>query len=116
MPDMKYSDKKIGRRYSRIENYPDVNQAAVKEMHRQVGGAWGGVKWNLNPLLAISQVFIMSLNSKCVTGQQSFRSWNQCHCNLRLPKVVQDCIQEFKSSEISSGYGIAQSLVSLEFG
>ena len=36
MPDMKYSDSKLGRRYSRIENYPEVNQAAVKEMHRQV--------------------------------------------------------------------------------
>ena len=36
MPDMKYADKKLGRRYSRIENYPQVNQAAVKEMHRQV--------------------------------------------------------------------------------
>ncbi|ELU00152.1 hypothetical protein CAPTEDRAFT_116247 [Capitella teleta] len=37
MPDMKYSDAKLGRRYSKIENYPAVNQAAVKEMHRQVG-------------------------------------------------------------------------------
>lgn len=36
MPDMKYSDQKLGRRYSRIENYPEVNRAAVKEMHRQV--------------------------------------------------------------------------------
>jgi putative pyruvate formate lyase activating enzyme len=37
MPDMKYSDKKLGRKYSRIDNYPEVNRAAVKEMHRQVG-------------------------------------------------------------------------------
>lgn len=37
MPDMKYSNPEIARRYSGIRNYPAVNQAAVKEMHRQVG-------------------------------------------------------------------------------
>jgi len=37
MPDMKYSDEKNGRRFSGIKNYPSMNQAAVKEMHRQVG-------------------------------------------------------------------------------
>jgi putative pyruvate formate lyase activating enzyme len=37
MPDMKYSDDEIARQYSGIDNYPLVNRAAVKEMHRQVG-------------------------------------------------------------------------------
>ena len=37
MPDMKYSDPDTARRYSKIRNYPQVNQSAVKEMHRQVG-------------------------------------------------------------------------------
>jgi uncharacterized Fe-S radical SAM superfamily protein PflX len=37
MPDMKYSDSKIGRRMSKIGNYHGVNKKAVKEMHRQVG-------------------------------------------------------------------------------
>ncbi len=37
MPDMKYVDAAIARRYSGIANYPQVNQAAVREMHRQVG-------------------------------------------------------------------------------
>jgi putative pyruvate formate lyase activating enzyme len=37
MPDMKYADPAIARRVSKIRNYPAVNQAAVKEMHRQVG-------------------------------------------------------------------------------
>jgi putative pyruvate formate lyase activating enzyme len=37
MPDMKYADPEIARRYSKIPNYPQVNQAAVREMHRQVG-------------------------------------------------------------------------------
>lgn len=37
MPDMKYADPEIGLRYSRIRKYPQVNQAAVREMHRQVG-------------------------------------------------------------------------------
>jgi len=37
MPDMKYGASDIARKYSRIPNYVKVNQAAVREMHRQVG-------------------------------------------------------------------------------
>jgi putative pyruvate formate lyase activating enzyme len=37
MPDMKYADADIAQRYSKIKDYPRVNQTAVKEMHRQVG-------------------------------------------------------------------------------
>ncbi|MBT9170025.1 MAG: hypothetical protein DDT18_00363 [Actinobacteria bacterium] len=37
MPDMKYSDEKVARELSGIKNYPQVNQDAVKEMHRQAG-------------------------------------------------------------------------------
>ncbi len=37
MPDMKYADSDVGRRLSKVGNYATVNQAAVKEMHRQVG-------------------------------------------------------------------------------
>jgi putative pyruvate formate lyase activating enzyme len=37
MPDMKYADEEVGRRYSKVKNYPLINQQAVKEMHRQVG-------------------------------------------------------------------------------
>jgi len=37
MPDMKYSDGKTAEQLSGIKDYPLVNKAAVKEMHRQVG-------------------------------------------------------------------------------
>lgn len=37
MPDMKYGDSEVARKYSRARNYAEVNQAAIKEMHRQVG-------------------------------------------------------------------------------
>jgi putative pyruvate formate lyase activating enzyme len=37
MPDIKYADAHIAKKYSKIPNYPAVNQAAVKEMQRQVG-------------------------------------------------------------------------------
>jgi putative pyruvate formate lyase activating enzyme len=37
MPDMKYADSKIAHKYSKIPNYPSVNQNIIKEMHRQVG-------------------------------------------------------------------------------
>jgi len=37
MPDMKYGDSKLARQYSKVRNYTEVNFAAVKEMHRQVG-------------------------------------------------------------------------------
>ena len=37
MPDMKYSDEKTAQQLSGIEDYPSINRAAIKEMHRQVG-------------------------------------------------------------------------------
>ncbi len=37
MPDMKYSVEEVGEKFSGVERYPQVNRAAVKEMHRQVG-------------------------------------------------------------------------------
>jgi len=37
MPDMKYSDSKVAEELSHAADYWQVNQAAVKEMHRQVG-------------------------------------------------------------------------------
>lgn len=37
MPDMKYSDSAVAEELSGAADYPQVNRAAVKEMHRQVG-------------------------------------------------------------------------------
>jgi putative pyruvate formate lyase activating enzyme len=37
MPDMKYSQPEIGKRYSGVPDYPKINQIAVREMYRQVG-------------------------------------------------------------------------------
>ncbi len=37
MPDMKYGDSTIARRYSHVPDYWEINRAAVREMHRQVG-------------------------------------------------------------------------------
>jgi len=37
MPDMKYASDQIARYYSKVPQYPEINQAVVREMHRQVG-------------------------------------------------------------------------------
>jgi putative pyruvate formate lyase activating enzyme len=37
MPDMKYGDAELARKYSKVRDYVEVNRAAVREMHRQVG-------------------------------------------------------------------------------
>ncbi len=37
MPDFKYSDPNVARKYSLAEDYPEVAKKAIKEMHRQVG-------------------------------------------------------------------------------
>ena len=37
MPDMKYGDSTKAHHFSHVRNYVEVNRAAVKEMHRQVG-------------------------------------------------------------------------------
>jgi putative pyruvate formate lyase activating enzyme len=42
MPDAKYADAEVARKYSKVRDYPAVNQAAIKEMHRQVGDLFIG--------------------------------------------------------------------------
>ena len=37
LPDAKYGDNSIGRRYSKVDDYWDVNRVALKEMFRQMG-------------------------------------------------------------------------------
>jgi putative pyruvate formate lyase activating enzyme len=37
IPDMKYSDPKVAKDLSSAPDYPQINLASVKEMHRQVG-------------------------------------------------------------------------------
>jgi len=37
MPDMKYADSGVAEELSNAPDYPQINQMAVKEMHRQVG-------------------------------------------------------------------------------
>ncbi len=37
MPDMKYGDSAQAHRFSHVRNYVEVNRAATREMHRQVG-------------------------------------------------------------------------------
>ncbi len=37
MPDMKYADSAVAAQFSDAPDYPQLNRAAVKEMHRQVG-------------------------------------------------------------------------------
>ncbi|MBZ5558639.1 MAG: radical SAM protein [Acidobacteriia bacterium] len=37
LPDMKYGDSAIAQRHSKVRDYVTINQAAVREMHRQAG-------------------------------------------------------------------------------
>ena len=37
MPDFKYAEAAKAQQYSKVENYPEVAMAALREMHRQVG-------------------------------------------------------------------------------
>ena len=37
LPDLKYYDNELGKRYSKIDNYFDIATKAIKEMYRQVG-------------------------------------------------------------------------------
>lgn len=37
MPDFKYSTKEAGKKYSGVENYPDIAAQALAEMYRQAG-------------------------------------------------------------------------------
>jgi Uncharacterized Fe-S protein PflX, homolog of pyruvate formate lyase activating proteins, COG1313 len=37
LADLKYADREIAIRYSKVKNYPEIAMAAIREMHRQVG-------------------------------------------------------------------------------
>jgi putative pyruvate formate lyase activating enzyme len=37
LADLKYADREVARRYSKVKNYPEIAIAAIREMHRQVG-------------------------------------------------------------------------------
>ncbi len=37
LPDMRYSDDAVSRKYSVAPHYPEINRAAIREMYRQVG-------------------------------------------------------------------------------
>jgi putative pyruvate formate lyase activating enzyme len=37
LADLKYADREVARRYSKVKNYPEVAMTAIREMHRQVG-------------------------------------------------------------------------------
>jgi len=37
MPDMKYADGAVAKRFSGAEDYPQINREVIKEVHRQVG-------------------------------------------------------------------------------
>ncbi len=37
MPDLKYSDPEVAKKYSGVADYPRIAQEAIREMHRQVG-------------------------------------------------------------------------------
>lgn len=37
LPDFKYSDNELGRKFSDVKNYQEIVVAALKEMHRQMG-------------------------------------------------------------------------------
>jgi len=37
LADLKYADREIARRYSKVKNYPEVAMTAIREMYRQVG-------------------------------------------------------------------------------
>jgi len=37
LPDMKFADSEVARKYLGVRDYAEINQMAVKEMHRQVG-------------------------------------------------------------------------------
>ena len=37
LPDLKYFDNELGKKYSKVENYFDIATKSIKEMYRQVG-------------------------------------------------------------------------------
>ena len=71
MPDMKYGDSQTARKFSRINRYWEVNQSAIREMHRQVGDLV------LDPNgIAQRGLLVRHLGSTLANWPTPKRSWN----------------------------------------
>jgi len=101
MPDMKYSDEKIAEQLSGIEEYPKINRAAIKEMHRQVGDlrqdeqgvAWRGLLVRhlvLPNRLAGTQEVVRFLAQEVSTNTylNIMAQYHPCHKAFDIPQIA----------------------------
>ncbi len=107
MPDIKYSDERIAEQLSGIKDYPEVNRAAVKEMHRQVGDlqideqgvAWRGLLVRhlvLPNRLAGTQEVVRFLAQEVSTNTylNIMAQYRPCHKAFDIPLLARPVLRE----------------------
>jgi len=113
MPDMKYSDERIAEQLSGIKDYPKINKAAVKEMHRQVGDLQideQGVAWHgllvrhlvLPNRLAGTQEVVRFLAQQVSTDTylNIMAQYHPCHKAFDIPLLARPVLREEVSEAI----------------
>ncbi len=117
MPDMKYDDEETARELSGIENYPEINKAAIKEMHRQTGDleineegvAQRGllVRHLVLPHRLAGTKGIVNFLSKevsCDTYVNIMAQYHPCHEAFQVPSLG----RRISSSELREAVSLAQ--------
>jgi len=112
MPDMKYSDEETAEQLSGIEEYPQVNKDAIREMHRQVGDlqldergvAWRGLLVRhlvLPNRLAGTQGVVRFLAQEVSTNTylNIMAQYHPCHKAFDIPQLARPVNrQEFQEA------------------
>lgn len=124
MPDMRYADSKYSKAYSDADDYPPINRAAIKEMHRQVGildvvngiavrGMLirhlvlpGGASGSKEIFRFIADE--ISRDTYVAVMSQYFPAYNACNYpelskRLRLAEY-KDALNEFENAGLANGY------------
>lgn len=117
MPDMKYSDDNIAEELSGIKDYPTVNKAAIKEMHRQVGDlqidgegiAWRGLLVRhlvLPDSLAGTREIVNFLATEISTNTyiNVMAQYHPCYKASQVPSLTRSLSREEFAEAINMAY------------
>lgn len=117
MPDMKYHDEHIAEELSGIEDYPAINKAAVKEMHRQVGDLEADEHGVARRGLLVRHLLLphglagtkgivdfLSKEISCNTYTNVMAQYHPCHNAFRVPSLT----RPISSSEFHEAVSMAR--------
>ncbi len=80
LPDLKYAENDLGKKYSKVENYFEIASSAIKEMHNQVGK----IEFNEEGLIKKGVIIRHLILPNHIENSKKVLSW----INSNLPKDI----------------------------